>query len=90
MTLQGLEYLSYPIDGASFCDAAKGARIADLEHWCGREGLGEFIQAFKFDEWEYRFQRATWETPDGKHNLYTPGLDLIRAIKLKYSGGVIP
>lgn len=84
LALQGLERLGYRIDGSAFCAVSEPARIANIEHWCGREGLSEFIEDFKFDTWEYRFQRGAWEQPDGKAGLSTPGLDLIEALSTYY------
>jgi hypothetical protein len=67
----------------AFCSATAGARLPTTDHYCGRGGLTEWVESFRFDEWEYRHQRAHWEQPDG-NGQRTPALDLLVAIKTAY------
>ncbi len=68
------------------CEEAprRGVDIPLIDHKCGRGDLKGWIDAFKFNEWEYRHQRSgKWEQPDGDGD-ETPGLDLITAIRAAY------
>jgi len=69
---------------SKFCSATTGATMATVDHWCGRGDLPAFIQGFQPNAWEYAPQRASWESPDGKPGLETPGLDLIVALATAY------
>lgn len=67
-----------------FCGAATGGDLPLSDHYCGMGLLLQFIEQFKYNEWEYRHQRCgTFETPDAQ-GWETPGLDLILAIKEAY------
>jgi len=71
---------------ASFCGAAKAADMPTVDHWCSHKDIGEYIDSFEYNQWEYRHQRSgAWETPDGKEGLETPGLDLLVALVAKYN-----
>lgn len=70
-----------------FCVATDEANVPLYDHWCGRRDIDEWVDEFEFDQWEYRHQRChgdDWETPDGRPNLRTPGLDLLFAIAFVY------
>lgn len=71
-----------------FCSSSRGMGMITLDHWCGRGDLVGWIDSFEYDRWEYRFQRAAWETPDGNGDR-TPALDLLVGIRKAYtlSGG---
>lgn len=70
----------------AFCDAARGMDIATMEHWCGRPGLDEFLDNFKYNVWEYAEQRCPkWEQPDG-NGLETPAVDYLVAYMDKTGG----
>jgi len=67
-----------------WCAATNGTDVPLVDHWCGRKSIHDYIASFKTDEWEYRHQRCgAWETPDGD-GLYTPSLDLLRALSVGY------
>lgn len=68
-----------------FCAASDGMDLGTVDHWCGRSKLREFISAFQFDAWNYRHERARWESQDGKPGLKTPGLDLLVALRNVYA-----
>lgn len=71
---------------AAFCDAARGTRIATLEHFCGRDDLAAYVGAFKRDVWIYAHQRCPgWETPDAKGDR-EPGTDALVALQDKKLG----
>lgn len=73
-----------PDNRNAYCAATRGMGIAIVDHWCGRDGLKAWLDAFEFDRWEYAFQRApAWESPDGDGD-ETPGLDYVLAIKEAY------
>jgi hypothetical protein len=70
----------------AFCDATAGTDLPTVDHYCGRQDLGAYVNAFHWDEWEFRHQRCPgWESADGKPGLATPGLDLAEALKEKYA-----
>lgn len=70
---------------ATLCQVTKKADMPTLDAWCGRGGLLDYIDSFKYNEWEMRLQRAgAWEQPDG-NGLATPGLDLLVAIRQAYT-----
>lgn len=67
-----------------FCSATQTAQIPTIDQWCGREGLQQYLDGFKANEWEYRHQRCGgWETPDGA-GFTTPGLDELVALRQQY------
>lgn len=65
----------------AFCGATEGAGLLTVDHFCGRDDLQAFVSGFEWNQYEYRFQRAHWESPDGKEGLDTPGLDLRVALR---------
>lgn len=67
----------------AFCAATTKAGMPLIDHFCGRDGLKQWISDFEFNTWEYALQRAAWETADGG-SFTTPGLDLIIALKTVY------
>lgn len=86
LTFQGLEFLGYSIDGKEFCAASKAAKIPDIDFWCGHSDLHAFIKNFRYNEWEYRFQRGDWEEADGRNGLKTPALDYLKALTMQFQG----
>lgn len=66
-----------------FCAATNGVNIYTVDHWCGREGLQNWIENFQYNEYEYRHQRGAWETPDGDGD-ETPALDFLVAVRQFY------
>ncbi len=65
----------------AYCAASDGVDMPTVDNWCGRGDLAAWAAAFQFDVWEYRHQRAKWESPDGKPGLRTPGLDYLVAMR---------
>lgn len=83
--LRTVEELGEAVDKGHFCAATQAVRLATVDHWCGRAGLAEWVEGFKYDAWEYRHQRCPeWEAPDGRPGLHTPGLDLVELLKDGY------
>lgn len=60
----------------ALCAASSGADLGLTEWYCRRKTALELLTAWKQDEYEYRWQRAAWETPDGDGHT-TPGVDFI-------------
>ena len=84
VVLETVERLGKKVNWGPFCLASNGVDIPLIDHKCGRGDLKGWIDAFKFNEWEYRHQRSgKWEHPDGDGD-ETPGLDLITAIEAAY------
>lgn len=71
-----LGLVSAPKGQAAFCASAGAAHIPLVEAFCGRDGLAEWLEAFQEDTWEYRHQRAAWESPDAAGRK-TPGIDYL-------------
>jgi hypothetical protein len=70
----------------NFCAVTRGMRLATVDHLCGRGDLAGWIDDFEFNRYEYAFQRCPWEgDPDGKPGLFTPAVDLLEAIRTRYS-----
>lgn len=70
-----------------FCYATANANLPIIDHWCGRIDIDDWVDDFKYNEWEYRHQRCAaedWESPDGWENLETPALDLLFGISFVY------
>jgi hypothetical protein len=64
-----------------FCQAIDGMGMTTADHFCGRRGLAEWAAAFQPNVWEFAHQRCPgWESPDGRENLETPGVDLLVAL----------
>lgn len=60
---------------SSFCLITKDAGLPTADQWCGRPGMGTFLDSFQFDLWQYRPQRCPgWEKPDGNGNQH-PAVD---------------
>ena len=84
LALETVERMGESVNWVSFCAASNGVDIPLIDHRCGRGDLKGWIDAYQYNEWEYRHQRSgKWEKPDG-HGDYTPGLDLIVAIRNAY------
>lgn len=84
VALETVEQLGKKVNWGPFCLVTKGVDIPLIDAKCGRGDLKGWIDAFKYNEFEYRFQRSgNWETPDGDGE--TPGLDLLTAIKSAYA-----
>ena len=86
LNLKALENLGLPSGRGAFCKATgklgkpeeTAIGMPLIDHWCGRDGLTEWLDDFKPNVWEYRFQRCEWEKPDGR-SYETPGLDYLVA-----------
>ena len=85
LQLKALDYMGVGTGRDSFCRATGKAGdpsqtaidIPLIDHYCGRDGLKNYLDNFLSNQWEYRFQRCgAWETPDG-NNIATPGLDFL-------------
>ncbi len=67
--LQTLDFLGSGISDkqrGDFAEATNGTGMPTTEHFSGRSGLGEFLDGFEYNKWEYNFQRCEkWESPDG-------------------------
>lgn len=78
--LATLRDLGFALSPTVFCDAVKKVDMPLERHWCGYRGLEQYVDGFKFNEWDYRHQRCgDWESPDGNGD-DTPGIDVIVAI----------
>ncbi len=86
LTFQTLENVGEDVGKArdAVCAVSKGMDLKTLDQWCGRGDLVGWIDGFQFNVWEYRHQRAAWETPDGK-GYQTPGIDILVAIRQAYT-----
>jgi hypothetical protein len=87
IALETLELLDKPISSQGrdeWCAATNGAGIPTIDAWCGRGDLRAWIAGYQYNQWEYRHQRAAWESPDGDGDT-TPGLDLLVALKQSYN-----
>lgn len=85
LQLKALDMLGTPTGRTSFCKATgklgnpreTAIDIPLIDHYCGRQGLEQYLDDFEFDRWEMRHQRCgLWETPDGNGD-ETPGLDYL-------------
>ncbi len=69
-TFQIIEELGGTVSPAArntFCAATKTANLATSDHWCGRDGLDQWLTAFKWNVYQYAHQRCPgWESPDAK------------------------
>lgn len=74
-----LSVVAAPKGQANYCGTVQHAKIALLEDFCGRDGIKAWLEGFEYDVWEYQFQRAIWESPDGKPGLHTPAIDWLMA-----------
>lgn len=78
-----LAHVDAPRGKVAYCEAVKPAKMPLLEHFCGRGSLGSWAQDFRYDAWEYAFQRSpAWESPDGVPGLHTPAVDYLLAAEL--------
>lgn len=86
LILEMLEALADVSDAnrAGYCAATTGMDIPVVDHYCGRGDLAGWVSGFQFDAWEYRHQRAGWESADGDGD-QTPALDLLVGLKEAYS-----
>ncbi len=88
LTLRSMERSGVGVSGggrASFCDTVDFADLPLVEHWCGRGDLVGWIQSFQHDLFEFQHQRCTeYESPDGKPDLHTPGVDKLIAEREAY------
>lgn len=79
VSLQTVGELGRPVsafDRRDVCAASAGVGIATFEQWCGRPGLSAALQDFHLNEWQYHWQRAAWEAPDGAGD-EQPGIDYL-------------
>jgi hypothetical protein len=94
LSLRAAELAGYSVTPAGkslFCGLTDGLGLPTIDHWCGREGLLAYLDAFEFDQWEYRHQRCSaWETPDGREGLKTPAIDRLAALRAQYGFAEAP
>lgn len=83
-----LDVVDAPKGKDSFCALVPKAKIALLEHFCGRGGLAEWTAGFAYNRYVYAFQRGDWEGPDGAPE--TPAIDLLVALSVLYPSPAIP
>jgi hypothetical protein len=84
IALETVETLGKKVNWSSFCLATNGVDIPLIDNKCGRGDLKAWIDAFQYNDFEYRWQRSgKWEKPDG-NGLETPGLDYITAMGVAY------
>ncbi len=83
IALQTLADLGIDVDWTSYCAATRGVGILTADWQCDRPGLKTWIDEFEYNKYEYRFQRAAWET-ENPGDIMTPGLDLLVAIRDVY------
>lgn len=65
----------------AFCAASRGADLGLTEWLCRRKTAKEILEAWTPNAYEYQWQRAQWESPDGDGNT-TPGVDFLLLYKL--------
>ena len=70
-----------------FCTATLGVGMPLIDHWCGRDGLAEWLAGFQWNAQEYALQRGPWESADGREGLETPGLDRLVALDTLFNFG---
>lgn len=62
----------------NYCAVTKDLQLPTVDHWCGRGGLKEYLDAFRYDTWQYRHQRCpAWEGPDGAGDSH-PAVDYLK------------
>lgn len=83
VALQTVEAMGFEVDWTAFCAATRGVGIPTVDYQCGRGDLRAWIDEFQYNKYEYRHQRADWESEDG-NGLATPGLDLLVAMRDAY------
>ena len=87
LSLETLESTGVGLPAAArskFCAASEAAQMPTVDWFCGRGDLVQWITAYEPNRYEMAHQRATWESPDGKEGLETPGLDLLVALRKVY------
>lgn len=57
-----------------FCDSSKGMGLGLTDLYCDRTSAKLLLEQFSLNEYEYKWQRARWEKPDG-HGLLSPAID---------------
>ncbi len=83
LALETVETAGYDVNWDLFCAATKGDGLVTVDYRCGRGDLGAWIDAFKFNRYEFQPQRAVWES-ENPGDVLTPGLDLLVAIREMY------
>lgn len=74
-----------PIGRRSICSASNGLQLPQIDNWCGRGGMHEFVDSFVENQWEYKLQRCSgWEGEADGDGLSTPSLDLLLALTELY------
>jgi hypothetical protein len=66
-----------------FCSLTKTMGIPTASHWCGEEPITSYLSSYVPDIWEFRHQRCSWESPDGKDNK-SPELDRLVAMVMAF------
>ncbi len=87
LSIETLESAGVPFPGAErdkFCASTRGVDMPTVDHYCGRGDLAGWARGFTYDSWEYRHQRAGWESADGRPGLRTPALDLATGLRKAY------
>lgn len=75
-----LDVINAPKGKAAYCGATEAAKIPLIDHFCGRAGLQSWVSGFQYNLYEYRHQRAIWETADG-NGLETPAIDYLVGVR---------
>lgn len=83
--VEAMGYRVSDVGRLTLCAATGSAGIATWDHWCGRGGLSEFVEAFEWNRFEFKHQRCAYEEPDGREGLETPALDLILALSILHA-----
>lgn len=68
---------------AVFCQAGASMDIPTVDSYCGHSALETYLADYQPDQYEYRHQRAKWESPDGNGNR-SPRLDRLVAEVMAY------
>ncbi len=79
LALQTLTELGIHAEISAFSKATDGLQMATVDHFCGRQGLLDFVAHFEYNKWQYKHQRCPlWEVPDGLGDEH-PAIDYLVA-----------
>lgn len=80
IALQTVEALGGTVTATArngLCAATIGVGMPTVDHWCGRQSLQPWLDAFAYDVWDFRHQRCSaWESPDG-NGVARPAVDYL-------------
>lgn len=89
LALQTMEEMGAEISDKQrdrFAESTDGLQMATTDHFCKRSGLVSWLNGFKYDVWQYQFQRSpVWEAPDG-YGQEHPGIDYLVGYADLYKG----